>query len=195
MGACEEHLAATARLFAAEDLDFTTVRHAWRLIKDRRVGATRSAQTVFASAKSLSATNSFQSGASASRRASLAVMPFAEQADWRGGLADGLTHDIITRLAKLRSLFVIAQGSVFALAEQKIGPEDAGRRLNVDYCASGAVRRSKGRIVVDVELVEARTSRIVWTEVFDNKLDDAFIVLDEIGDRIVSSIAREIKFD
>ena len=56
-------------------------------------------------------------------------MPFLEELDRRGGLADGLTHDIITRLAKLRSLFVIARGSVFALAEQKIGPEEAGRRL------------------------------------------------------------------
>ena len=49
-------------------------------------------------------------------------MPFLEEAvigGVRGGLADGLTHDIITRLAKLRDFFVIARGSVFALAEQK----------------------------------------------------------------------------
>lgn len=191
--ACEEHLAATARLFAAEDFDFAAVRQAWRLIKERRVSATRSADAAFASARSPPATESFEGRASASRRASLVVMPFAEQAGRPGGLADGLTHDIITRLAKLRSIFVIAQGSVFALKERRIGAEDAGRRLDVDYCASGAVQRSNGRIVVSVELVETRTARIVWTEVFDHKLDDAFIVLDEIGDRIVASIAAEIE--
>ncbi|TGS51587.1 transcriptional regulator, partial [Mesorhizobium sp. M1D.F.Ca.ET.183.01.1.1] len=84
----------------------------------------------------------------ATRRASLAVMPFAEAAGigtFRGGLADGLTHDIITRLAKLRDFFVIARGSVFALAEKDIAPEDAGRRLNVDYVATGSVRSLSGR--------------------------------------------------
>ena len=74
----------------------------------------------------------------APRRASLAVMPFTGAAGTEAGqhgAAAGLTHDIITRLAKLRSLFVIARGSVFALAERNVGPEDAGRRLNVDYVA------------------------------------------------------------
>jgi TolB-like protein len=137
-----------------------------------------------------------RTGTSAPRRASLAVMPFAENTNHggvRGGVADGLTCDIITRLAKLRSLFVIARGSVFALAERGIGPEEAGRQLNVDYVASGTVRQQTGRILVTVELVEARTARIVWAEAFDHKPDDAFAVLDEIGNRIVSSIASEIE--
>jgi len=191
--ACDEHLAGASRLFEAEDLDFAPVRQAWRLVRDRRACASRSAATVSASPASLSTSDPAEIAAFPPRRASLAVMPLFEQTDKRGGLADGLTHDIITRLAKLRSLFVIAQGSVFALSERKIGPEDAGRRLNVDYVTTGAVRRQKGRILVTVELVEARTSRIIWAEVFDQKLDDAFIVLDEIGDRIVSSIANEIE--
>ena len=44
-----------------------------------------------------------------------------------------------------------------------------------------------------VELAEARTARIVWAEIFDRTLDDAFLVLDEIGNRIVASIASEIE--
>ena len=69
-------------------------------------------------------------GIVAPRRASIAVMPFIDQstvAGARGGTADALAHDVITRLAKLRSLFVIAQGNVFALHERHIGPEEAGR--------------------------------------------------------------------
>ncbi len=63
----------------------------------------------------------------------------------------------------------------------------------MDYVASGTVRRQAGRFVVTVELVEARTAGIVWTEVFDHKPGDAFRVLDEIGNRIVSCIASEIE--
>ncbi len=65
--------------------------------------------------------------------------------------------------------------------------------LNVDYIVSGSVRRQGQRLAVMVELVETRTARIVWAETFDHKFDDAFLVLDEIGDRIVASIANEIE--
>ena len=123
-------------------------------------------------------------------------MPFVESTARRaahGGPAGGLAHDIITRLAKLRSLFVIAQGTVFALSERRIGPQEAGRMLNVDYVVSGSLRRQGNRLTVTVELAETRTARIVWAEVFDQKVDDAFLVLDEIGNRIVANIANEIE--
>jgi tetratricopeptide (TPR) repeat protein len=55
------------------------------------------------------------------------------------------------------------------------------------------VRRDRGRILASVELVEARTTRIVWSDEFDLKLDDAFLVLDGIGNMIVSSIANEVE--
>ena len=195
-GECEQHLATTERRFEAEELDFEPVREAWAAVKVRRAATPRSLLMVPASPVLLAPVDASRTGAPASRRASLAVMPFVENTDRggvRGGVADGLTCDIITRLAKLRSLFVIARGSVFALAERGIGPEDAGRQLNVDYVASGTVRQQAGRILVTVELVEARTARIVWAEAFDHKPDDAFAVLDEIGNRIVSSIANEIE--
>jgi TolB-like protein/Flp pilus assembly protein TadD len=111
----------------------------------------------------------------------------------RGGLADGLVRDVISRLAKLRSLFVIAPGTVFALGERNIGAEEAGRMLNVDYVAGGSVRHSRDRITVTIDLAETRTARVIWAEAFDHKLDDAFLVLDEIGNRIVASIASEIE--
>ena len=71
-----------------------------------------------------------------------------------GGIGNALAHDVITRLAKLRSLFVIAQGSVFALQERGVDPIAAGRMLEVDYLANGAVRGSTPRLTVSVELMK-----------------------------------------
>ncbi|MBW8907927.1 MAG: transcriptional regulator, partial [Mesorhizobium sp.] len=193
IGAAEEHLSAAAELFNAEELDFTPLRDAWQEIRARNFGVAPSARiepTFLALQPPIVAVDSEPA---ATRRASLAVMPFAEDSGpVHGGLADGLTHDIITRLAKLRDFFVIARGSVFALSEKNIAPEDAGRRLNVDYVATGSVRNLPGRIVVSVELAEVRTARIVWGETFERKPDDVFAVLDDIGNSIVSSIAAEI---
>lgn len=130
------------------------------------------------------------------QRASIAIMPFESQSDdtgARGGLAHALAHDVITRLAKLRSLLVIAQGSVFALQELGLSAEMAAQRLNVTYFARGLVRRLAERLSVSVELTEANSGRIVWADVYDRTIDDAFLILDEIGNSIVSSIANEIE--
>lgn len=195
IGAGEDHLATAAELFHSEELDFTPLREAWQEIRARNAGAMPCARSGPAFPVSEPPVAAIESEPVATRRASLAVMPFAESAGaggFRGGLADGLTHDIITRLAKLRDFFVIARGSVFALAEKNIAPEDAGRRLNVDYVTTGSVRSRPGRIVVSIELVEVRTARIVWAETFEHNPDDIFIVIEDIGNSIVSSIAAEI---
>lgn len=200
IAACEDHLASAAQLFASEDLDFGRVREAWRSIRSERPAATLRAQPALLPAAA-QASIVLPHADTATSKASLAVMPFVEEAGIggprggpsRGGLADGLTHDIITRLAKLRDFFVIARGSVFALAEKNVAPEDAGRRLNVDYVATGTVRSQAGRVAVSVELVEVRTARIVWAEIFERRPDDIFAVLDDIGDSIVSSISAEIE--
>ena len=192
----EEHLAATARLFEAEGLDMRAAS-ATRGGRPGRKESVADGPAAAASPTAAAATASTRTASpSAPRRASIAVMPFVDRSAAtvvHGGPADALAHDVITRLAKLRSLFVIAQGTVFALHERRIGPEEAGRMLNVDYVVSGSLQRQGKRLTVTVELAETRTARIVWAEVFDTKLDDAFLVLDEIGNRIVASIASEIE--
>jgi len=188
----EEHLAATARLFEAEGLDWAPVRDAWRAARAR----TGAPPPVATAAPVPTPPEGGASSPIESRRASIAVMPFLDRTAPTfvpGGPGDGLAHDVITRLAKLRSLFVIAQGTVFALRDRRIEAQEAGRMLNVDYLVGGSLQRQGGRLTVAVELVETRTARIVWAEVFDHRLDDALVVLHEVGDRIVASIDHEIE--
>lgn len=206
----EKHLEATARLFDSEGLESAPIREAWRTARTNPAKARVPEQPVARATSATSVVPAAAGTASADagngapivapdtpaaplRRASVAVMPFASRSNLRGGYADGLVHDVITRLAKLRSVFVIAQGSVFALHERQIDPATAGRALNVDYIVSGSVQIEGTSITVAVELAETRTARIVWAEVFSRKLDDAFLVLDEIGNRIVASVAGEIE--
>jgi DNA-binding SARP family transcriptional activator len=191
---CEEHLAAATRLFEAEGLDITPLRTAWQMARVQGAASSPARATFVSSPPSAIAPG--PSGAVASRRGSVAVMPFVDGspvAGGRGGMADALAHDVITRLAKLRSLFVIGHGSVFALNERGVDPAEAGRMLNVDYVVSGLVRCQGKRIFVTAELADARTAGIVWAETFNRAIDDAFLILDEIGNHIVASIASEIE--
>ena len=193
----EAHLAATVRLFEAEGLDPAPLRQAWRTARAQPVAASLPAPTAPPDLSLPGAVVTTEPGLiqpATSRRASIAVMPFADRTQDRGALAAGLVHDVITRLARLRSLFVIAPGTVFALQERRVAPEAAGRTLNVDYMVTGSVQiEIGGNITVAVELSETRTARIVWSDVFSRKLDDAFLAFDEIGNRIVASIASEVE--
>src|SRR6185437_1447954 len=190
----EAHLKSTARLFDAEGLDHAPIRDLWRTAM---AGANRSAVTSSAVPASAAAANEEQLGkADPPRRASVAVMPFAgavDKAVFSGDVGGNLVYDVISRLAKLRNLFVIAQGTVFALSERQVEPQEAGRILNVDYVVSGTAQRRGNRLAVAVELTETRTARILWAEVYDLTSDDTFLILENIGDQIVSSVANEIE--
>ncbi|WP_084698561.1 transcriptional regulator [Muricoccus aerilatus] len=193
----EEHLAATIRLFAAEGLDAAPLRALWRsaLAGGGPAGPDDAPRSRIA-ASPAPPPASAETASVAARRASVAVMPFTDLTAGPlpgGGLAHGLTYDVITRLAKLRSLFVIAQGTMFALRERGVAPAEAGRTLGVDYVVSGSVQRRGKRLAVAIELAEARTARIVWAEVFDHLANDTFLALEEIGNRIVASIVGEIE--
>lgn len=182
----KDHLEAVIRLFDAEGLDSASLREVWR---EAMAQAPRPvpAQAIAPDPPAPVA---------AAHHGSIAVMPFADESGTpriRGGVADALVHDVITRLAKLRSLFVISQGSTFALHDRNVSPDEAGRLLNVDYVVGGSIRRSQGHLTVQVELAEVRTGRIVWADILSHSIDDAFLVLDEIGNRIVASVASEIE--
>jgi DNA-binding SARP family transcriptional activator len=122
----EAHVAATRRAFDKEGLDSQPLADALRGARAApgpRLDAASAAAIPHAGGR---------------RRASVAVMPFVDRlpsADSR--VADGVTEDIIMQLAKLRVLFVIARGTVFALGERGIGPHEAGRMLGVDYVVNG----------------------------------------------------------
>jgi DNA-binding SARP family transcriptional activator/TolB-like protein/Tfp pilus assembly protein PilF len=191
----EEHFAATIRAFETEGLEWLALRQRWLALRNSRSDKLSPVHVT----SGISPQNVIRSAtvdAPAPRRASVCVMPFLERTPGNvsgGGVGDGLTDDIITQLARLRVLRVIARGTVYALGERSIPPDEAGRLLNVDYVASGSVRRHKDRITVAVELAEAKTARIVWTEEFVHKVNDAPAASGEIGNRIVASIAEEIE--
>lgn len=187
----EEHLQAAVKLFEDEGLDCAPLHAAWLAARSGAVLPTGSEARLAAEASGRREPASPE----VARRASIAVMPFAEHsgAAVPGGTADALAHDVITRLAKLRSLFVIAQGTVFELKARGLAPQEAARVLNVDYVLGGSLRRDGGRLIVSVELIEARAGRVVWADVLTQPQADALQVLDEIGNRIVASIASEVE--
>ncbi|MEJ1160117.1 tetratricopeptide repeat protein [Prosthecomicrobium sp. N25] len=123
-------------------------------------------------------------------RPSIAVLPFAyfgpdpEQAF----MADGLTEDIITGLARLRWLFVIARNSTFVYRGRPVDVRAVARDLGVRYVLEGSVRTAGGRLRVTGQLVDAETGKHIWAERYDGDPGDIFTVLDDITEKVVAAV-------
>ncbi|MFP5513184.1 MAG: BTAD domain-containing putative transcriptional regulator [Alphaproteobacteria bacterium] len=128
-------------------------------------------------------------------RPSLAVLPFGTIGgpSEGGGFADGIAADVLVRLSRLRSLFVIARGSSFRFRGTQIDPCTVGRALGVRYLASGAIRTDENRLRLTVELVEAETGAAMWSDIYDRRLDHVFEVQDELASRIAAALDDEIE--
>jgi TolB-like protein/Tfp pilus assembly protein PilF len=121
---------------------------------------------------------------------SIAVLPFANLSDdtEQQYFADGLAEDIITRLSRLRWLFVSARNSSFTYKGKPIEIKQVGRELGVRYVLSGSVRRSEQRLRIGAELSEALTGRQVWAERYDVELADFFALQDQIAESVIAAI-------
>ena len=113
---------------------------------------------------------------------SIAVLPFQPIGDLGSfnNIAEGLPHELITELARLRWLFVIARGSSFRLRGQELDAREIGRLLGVRYFLSGTVEVGGRQLTVTTELVDTRGGDVVWAERYTGYVDDVHAVRDEI---------------
>ncbi len=121
--------------------------------------------------------------ASSSRETpSIAVLPFQNMsgdAD-QDHFCDGLVEDIITTLAKLAGLRVIARNSSFVYKGRSVDVRDAAKQLGVRYILEGSVRKSGNRVRVTAQLIDAKDGTHLWAERYDRPMDDIFAIQDEI---------------
>lgn len=182
----DAHLATAVRLFDCEGQDATDLVQAWRLARERHGGS--AVRTVVQ-----------EPPPSASepphlRRGSVAVMPFEELPyGSSSGFGRYLAYDVTTRLAKLRSLFVIAPASTSELEARGMGAEAAARVLDVDYVATGLLRRGCGQIALSTQLIHTRSARVVWADSLSAAESEPFDVLDELCNQLVAAIADQVE--
>ncbi len=91
------------------------------------------------------------------RGPSIAVLPFTNLSEdpEQEHFAYGLAEDIITRLSRLRALFVSARNSSFTYKGRSVDVKQIGRDLGVRYVLEGSVRRSGQRLRTTAQLNDA----------------------------------------
>jgi len=130
----------------------------------------------------------------AEARPSIAVLPFrthGEAGDWLS-IADGLPHELIAELSRLRWLFVVARASSFRLRSDTVDPREVGRLLGVRYCLSGALEVSRERLTVTTELADTAGGDVVWAERYAAPLDDVHSVREQICASVLAHLEIRI---
>ncbi|MGY3437766.1 MULTISPECIES: hypothetical protein [unclassified Marinovum] len=134
------------------------------------------------------------SSAPRGERPTLAVLPFEEfgapEADM---FADGVVDEITSALSRCQEFHVIARQSAFALRGQDISVPAAATRLGADYVIEGSVRRAGERVRISVQLVGGGDGHTLWSERFDDRLDDLFDLLDRIAAQVAGQILPNLR--
>jgi serine/threonine protein kinase/tetratricopeptide (TPR) repeat protein len=104
-------------------------------------------------------------------------------------LADGITEELITSLAKIGSLKVISRTSAMHYKGTDKPLPQIARELNVDAIVEGSVQRSGERLKITAQLVQGATDQHLWAEKYERNSGDVLAVEDEVA----RDITREIE--
>src|ERR1700756_1650877 len=126
---------------------------------------------------------------------SIAVLPFTNMSGdpEQGHFADGIAEDILTGLARLRWLFVIARNSSFTYKGRHVDVKQVGRELGVRYVLEGSVRKAGNRIRIAGQLIDAETGAHLWADRFEGALQDIFDLQDYVTSGVVSAITPKLQ--
>jgi len=104
-------------------------------------------------------------------------------------LADGMTEELIGRLAGIHDLRVVSRTSVMRFKDAQTSVPEIARTLNVDAVVEGSVIREGNRIRVHAQLIRGATDEHFWSETYDRELQDALGLESEVAE----SIALKVK--
>ena len=125
---------------------------------------------------------------------SIAVMPFDNMSadPEQEYFSDGITDEVITALAKIPHILVIARNSTFVYKGKPVEINQVSQDLGVHYVLEGGVRRDGDRIRINVQLIDAIKGYHVWADRYDGELDNIFKLQDQFTQKIVTALAVKL---
>src|SRR5262245_61822593 len=114
--------------------------------------------------------------ASISARSRVAVLPFASMSSDQENehFSDGLTEELINRLAQVPTLQVVARTSAFRFKNRAEDIREVGALLNVGAVVEGSVRRAGEQIRVTAQLIDVTTGYHLFSRTYQREFRDVF---------------------
>ncbi len=125
---------------------------------------------------------------------SIAVLPFdnlSRDPD-NAFFAEGVQDEILTRLAKVADLKVIARSSTQKFKSAPENLPQIAKQLGVMNILEGSVQKAGGQVRVNVQLINAQTQAHLWAEIYDRKLSDIFAVQSDIAKTVADVLQAKL---
>jgi len=124
---------------------------------------------------------------------SIAVLPFANISNDPDNdyFCDGVSEEILDRLAGFRELNVIGRTSSFAFKGSDYGIDRISALLGVRYVLQGSVRKAGDQLRISAQLLDAG-GRQVWSQSFDRQLEKIFEIQSEIAGAVATTVASHV---
>jgi TolB-like protein/Tfp pilus assembly protein PilF len=125
---------------------------------------------------------------------SIAVMPFVNEsgnADVEY-LSDGMTETLISSLSQVPNLSVKARSSVFRYKGKDTNAQTIGKELNVQAILNGRVIQRGDQLTLSLELVDASTENVLWSQQYNRKQTDLVTLQSEIARDVSSKLKSKL---
>ena len=121
---------------------------------------------------------------------SLAVLPFANLSDDETQVffSDGITEEIITALARIPDLRVVARKSASQFKGERRDLRAVGQSLGATHLIEGSVRKAGERVRITARLIKADDGVNAWANSYDRELTDVFAIQEEIATSIAGAL-------
>lgn len=121
---------------------------------------------------------------------SIAVLPFDDLSPSRDQayFSEGLAEELLNMLASIPSLRVAARNSAFSYRDRNVAVSEIGQALKVAHVLEGSVRKDRDKIRVTAQLLEAKSDTYLWSESYDQQLDNIFDIQNTIAAQVVDKL-------
>ena len=126
---------------------------------------------------------------------SVAVLPFVNMSSdpEQEYFSDGLSEELLNRLAQNDQLRVAARTSSFQFKGQNQDISEIGAQLKVDHILEGSVRKSANRLRITAQLIKVDSGYHLWSETYEREINDIFAIQDDIALAITSALEVELE--
>jgi adenylate cyclase len=120
----------------------------------------------------------------------IAVLPFDDMSATHDQqyLADGISEELITDLAKFPELIVMSRNATLTYKDKPTDSRQVGKDLNVSYVVEGSIQRSDQNLRVTAQLIDASTGSQLWADSYDREISSIFAIRDDITRSIVGTL-------
>jgi adenylate cyclase len=124
----------------------------------------------------------------------IAVLPFSNISPDPNDeyFADGMTEELISTIAKIARLQVIARTSILRYKSGNMSVVEIGKELKAGTILEGSVRKAGDKLRITAQLIDSQGSQHLWSESYDRELKDVFAIQTDISKTVANALKVQL---